>query len=136
MFKPKIENVIEEMHKVGAIVEVAHPFIYGADNLSEYLDMCMVKGVDGVEAFYCLQNTDKEEYDKQKKFIQEFCQKRGLICNHGGSDYHKEGIDKIGILKSGVQINENELASEINTISAKEFMEQMEQVIEKEENSR
>lgn len=136
IFKPKVEDVVEEMHKVGAIVEVAHPFVYEEDNVDEYLEMCANKGVDGIETFYCLPNTDRIEYDRQKQHIQDFCKKRGLICNHGGTDYHKKGVDKIGLLSAGVQISEEDLASEIVTLPANEFMVQMEQVIEKEEINR
>lgn len=136
IFKPKVEDVVEEMHKVGAIVEVAHPFAYETDNIDNYLEICVNKGVDGIETFYCLPSTDEKEYDMQKKYIQEFCQKRGLICNHGGTDYHKKGIEEIGKLRAGVQVNEEKIASEIVTLPANEFMRQMEQVIEIEGNDR
>lgn len=135
VFKPKVEDVIEEMHKVGAIVEVAHPHALDSDHVREYMQTCAEKGVDGVEAFYCL-SPDKEIYRKQKDTVQKFCKDRGLICNHGGTDYHQSDSEKVGILRCGEQISEEEIADQINCIPANEFMRRMEKYVVKSENTR
>ena len=136
IFKPRLEDVIEEMHKVGAIVEVAHPYASYNDNVDEYINKCAQKNIDGIEALYSFAMETEEEYRKNKEHIQKFCKERNLISNTGGSDYHQKSSERIGILRCGIRINEDEIADEIKTIPAHIFIEQMHQFVDKDEISR
>lgn len=124
-FKPKLEDVISEVHSLGGIIEVAHPFaIESEENIQQYMQTCFEKGVDGMEALY-VSSSDKERCSKQTEIIREFCQDHNLIYAHGGTDFHFKGTDKIGILKTGDRIEESEITDKIKVIPARQFMEKM-----------
>ncbi|MCB7303044.1 PHP domain-containing protein [Bariatricus massiliensis] len=103
--KPKAVEVIGQIHKMGGIVILAHPYLikesveYGGNVISreEFIEVLIEHGLDGIEASY---SYDKTSYDGKmtpEEIEQEVLKKyegRDLIMS-GGSDYHgdkKKGI--------------------------------------------
>ncbi len=73
-------TVLDMIKTCGGLSFLAHPFSYSQNVLSS-LDVLAASGLDGMECFY---GTFTRE---QKKFMFDFCEKKGLFKS-GGSDYH------------------------------------------------
>ena len=99
--KPDAVSVIKEIHKLGGIIILAHPYLisepvsYKGKEMSrqEFIEVLIEAGLDGIEASYTY---DKTSYggtmtkDEIKKEVIERYAGRGLIIS-GGSDYHADG---------------------------------------------
>lgn len=99
--KPDAVSVIKEIHKLGGIIILAHPYLisepvsYKGKEMSrqEFIEVLIEAGLDGIEASYTY---DKTSYggtmtkDEIKKEVIECYADRGLIIS-GGSDYHADG---------------------------------------------
>ena len=98
MFEPYFPSCLEvvaAIHECG-LAFLAHPFIYLVDDFSVFLnEIVSQSGLDGVEVYYSLHNSDNIKY------LLEFSRRNGLYVS-GGSDYH--GNKKIHI-KLGTGIN-------------------------------
>ncbi|HHT63921.1 MAG: PHP domain-containing protein [Bacillota bacterium] len=99
MFEPYFPSCLEvvaAIHECGGLAFLAHPFIYLVDDFSVFLnEIVSQSGLDGVEVYYSLHNSDNIKY------LLEFSRRNGLYVS-GGSDYH--GNKKIHI-KLGTGIN-------------------------------
>lgn len=98
--KPAALSVINEMHRIGGTVIMAHPYLvtepinfHGAEiTRKQYIEILMEAGLDGIEASYTYDKTSysgtmtKDEIEKEIKDLY----KDKLIIS-GGSDYHNDG---------------------------------------------
>ena len=87
---PKVEEIIEQIHKVGGRAFLAHIYVYKWTDDKKALidDLISNYDFDGIECYY------SEFSEEQTKYVLEVCEKRGLYKS-GGSDYH--GDSKPGI---------------------------------------
>lgn len=99
--KPDAVSVIREVHRMGGIVILAHPYLisepvsYQGREISreEFIEILIEVGLDGIESCYTY---DKTSYNGDKtaaeikKEVEEKYESRGLIIS-GGSDYHNDG---------------------------------------------
>lgn len=99
--KPSAIPVIKEIHRMGGIVILAHPYLisepvhYQGKDITrkEYIDILIEAGLDGIEASYTY---DKTSYGGNmtsteiKTEVEELYKSRELIIS-GGSDYHADG---------------------------------------------
>lgn len=96
--KPSAVHVIQEVHRAGGIVILAHPYLI-ADNISfngklmsreQYIDMLAVAGLDGIEARYTYDKTsyigEKSKSQIEVEVMQKYKNRLKIIS--GGSDYH------------------------------------------------
>jgi len=103
--KPTAKSVLQEIHRIGGIVIMAHPHLvvepvaYEGQSISrrEYIDILIDAGLDGIEARYTYDKTSygggltPEEIEQEVKSLYA---PRGLIIS-AGSDYHadsKKGV--------------------------------------------
>lgn len=98
--KPEAVSVIKEIHRLGGIVILAHPFLisepvqYKGKEISrkKFIEILIEAGLDGIEASYTYDKTSyngKQTADEIKKEIEQTYGDRLFIS--GGSDYHADG---------------------------------------------
>ncbi len=98
--KPDAVSVIKEIHRMGGIVIMAHPYLvmepvdYHGKEITreEFIEILIEAGLDGIEASYTY---DKTSYNGvlTAAEIKEKIEKdyRGRLLISGGSDYHADG---------------------------------------------
>ena len=87
---PTAKEVADLIHEVGGKVFLAHPFDYKDLNHKEYIQEIYNLGIlDGIECIHRRHTLEQIEYIKQ------FCKERDLYIS-GGSDFHREGVQKLG----------------------------------------
>lgn len=98
--KPDAVSVIKEIHRMGGIVILAHPFLisepvsYKGETISreQFIEILMKAGLDGIEASYTYDKTSyngKETPAEIKAYIGQ--KYKGRLIISGGSDYHADG---------------------------------------------
>lgn len=93
--RPNIEDVIVQAHRNNGLVFTAHPFHMDREDISEYLELCKNSGVDGIESFYI---TQIEDFEDDRRFVEEYCINNNLLYGSGGTDFHApNGTDYLGI---------------------------------------
>ncbi len=75
---PDTRDVLTAIHEAGGIAVLAHPYVYGNQELLEELTAL---GLDGVEVWHPYHS------DEQSAQLQQFAADHGLITT-GGSDFH------------------------------------------------
>ena len=99
--KPDAVSVIQEVHRMGGIVILAHPYLisepvsYQGKEISreKFIEILIEAGLDGIEASYTYDKTSyggKQTASEIKKEVEDKYRRRGLIIS-GGSDYHADG---------------------------------------------
>ncbi len=99
--KPDAISVIKEVHRMGGIVILAHPYLisepvsYQGKEITreEFIEILIEAGLDGIEASYTYDKTSyggEQTASEIKKEVEDKYRKRGLIIS-GGSDYHADG---------------------------------------------
>lgn len=98
--KPDAVSVIKEIHRMGGIVILAHPFLisepveYKGEFISreQFIEILIQAGLDGIEASYTYDKTSyngTETPEEIKTYIEQKYGERLIIS--GGSDYHADG---------------------------------------------
>jgi predicted metal-dependent phosphoesterase TrpH len=82
--RPRLTPVdaVALIHRVGGVAVLAHPFT--VDDLDSVVPDLVDAGLDGLEVFYSLYNTE------QRRDLAEIARKFGLVPT-GGSDFHGSG---------------------------------------------
>lgn len=99
--KPDAVSVIQEVHRMGGLVILAHPYLisepvsYQGKEISReaFIEVLLDAGLDGIEASYTYDKTSyggNQTAAEIKKEVEEKYRDRGLIIS-GGSDYHADG---------------------------------------------
>lgn len=98
---PTAIEVADLIHNTGGEVYLAHPFDYKDIDHEKYIqDIYDLKILDGIECIHTRHNL------KQIEFIKEFAKANKLKIS-GGSDFHRDGKQKIGYGVNGtVEITE------------------------------
>ena len=87
---PTAKEVADLIHEAGGKVFLAHPFDYKDLNHKKYIQEIYDLGIlDGIECIHRRHTLEQIEYIKQ------FCKERNLYIS-GGSDFHREGAQKLG----------------------------------------
>lgn len=87
---PTAKEVADLIHETGGKVFLAHPFDYKDIKHKEYIQEIYDLGIlDGIECIHRRHTLEQIEYIKQ------FCKERDLYIS-GGSDFHREGAQKLG----------------------------------------
>ena len=87
---PTANEIAELIHECGGKVVLAHPFDYKDIDHKQYIQDIFDLGIlDGIECIHTRHTLE------QIKYIKEFCQKHKLQIT-GGSDFHREGKQKLG----------------------------------------
>lgn len=101
IFLPKLQDIINLIHKNKGKCFLAHPFEYNIDNIALFLkNIYKDYNIDGIECFYTTFT------DKQSKYLLDFSKENNLlIC--GGSDYHGKNKENhnLGIGKGNLNID-------------------------------
>lgn len=86
---PKMQDVLDEIHKTNGLAFLAHLYEYPLDDHEEIVKK-MIKefDLDGIEC--CHSNFTKQ----QSEFLIDFCKKQNLYMS-GGSDYHGKAKPKV-----------------------------------------
>lgn len=99
--KPTAISVIKEVHRMGGIVILAHPYLISEPvsylnreiTRKEFIQILIDAGLDGIEASYTY---DKTSYsgtmsaEEIKSEVEQIYKDKNLIIS-GGSDYHADG---------------------------------------------
>lgn len=87
---PTAKEIANAIHKAGGKVFLAHPFDYKDLDSKEYIQEMYDLGIlDGVECVHTRHSIEQIEY------IKDFCKIHNLKIS-GGSDFHRDGKQKIG----------------------------------------
>ncbi len=87
---PTAKEIADLIHSCGGKVVLAHPFDYKDIDHKQYIQDIYDLGIlDGVECIHTRHTLEQIEY------IKEFCKKNNLLIT-GGSDFHREGKQKLG----------------------------------------
>lgn len=78
------EQAIKTIKQAGGIPFLAHPGEIKTNNIKEYLDRAVKKGVKGIEVIHPSNNKEMRE------LLKNYCKKNKLLIS-GGSDYHGKG---------------------------------------------
>jgi predicted metal-dependent phosphoesterase TrpH len=81
LYTPNLSTLIQEVHKAGGIVILAHPYFYKHIDGEYILNLATKYGADGIEVYH--PSATKE----QVAHMLEFAKKHSLKVS-GGSDYH------------------------------------------------
>ncbi len=91
---PKMQEVIDEIHKANGLAFLAHLYEYPLENHEETVTSMIKKfDLDGIEC--CHSNFTKE----QSKFLIDFCKENKRYMS-GGSDYHGKAKPKVKFAKA------------------------------------
>ena len=86
---PKMQEVIDEIHKANGLAFLAHLYEYPLENHEQTIeDMIKKYDLDGIEC--CHSNFTKA----QSEYLMDFCKKENLYMS-GGSDYHGKAKPKV-----------------------------------------
>ena len=105
---PTAIEVADLIHNTGGEVYLAHPFDYKDIDHEKYIqDIYDLKILDGIECIHTRHNL------KQIEFIKEFAKANKLKIS-GGSDFHRDGKQKIGYGVNGtVEITEEYMLKKV-----------------------
>ena len=105
---PTAIEVADLIHNTGGEVYLAHPFDYKDIDHEKYIqDIYDLKILDGIECIHTRHNL------KQIEFIKEFAKANKLKIS-GGSDFHRDGKQKIGYGVNGtVDITEEYMLKKV-----------------------
>ena len=99
-YSPTLKEAVDMIHKCGGKAFLAHSFVYGLDDVGEFIEYAVSCGIDGIEKYYSAHT------EEQEKFIQEYADRYNLYIS-GGTDFHgeitKPGV-KIGVGKGNMNI--------------------------------
>lgn len=94
---PTAKEVADLIHECGGKVFLAHPFDYKDIDHKKYIqEIYEMEILDGIE---CMHNRHTLE---QIQYIKQFCKERDLYIS-GGSDFHREGAQKLGYGVNGTE---------------------------------
>lgn len=80
--KPKLDEILENVHNAGGKVFFAHLYGYHMDNYEDFLDSIVNDyKLDGIECYYTTFG------QARTKYLVDFCKQYNLLMS-GGSDYH------------------------------------------------
>jgi len=79
-----VENVINEIHKAGGKVFIAHPYEYSIEDKKNFLDELTKLGMDGIEAYHISAN------EENQKILINYAKDNNLLISCG-SDFHTFG---------------------------------------------
>jgi len=81
---PKVEDLVEQIHKANGLAFLAHPYIYPFKKTEQTVKEMIIKGIiDGLECYYSY--FTKEQTEK----LLDLCKKYHLYAS-GGTDFHGE----------------------------------------------
>lgn len=90
--KPSYEDVVNLIHKAGALAFLAHPFEYRYDDTLSFIDELRKKAeLDGIECFH-----PSAESENKIEVLLEYARANNLYVS-GGSDYHGDKKPNIEI---------------------------------------
>ncbi len=111
---PTINEVIDIIHKSGGIAILAHSGAYGfnGQELSEFIQLAINNGIDGLELKY------PTHTPQQESIILDFANRYGLLTT-GGSDFHGEKIKpqvNLNTTNNNYKLTEKDIISLLETI--------------------
>ncbi len=103
-YYPKLDKIIEIIHKSGGIAFIAHIYEYTAmdDKIKELKNIANNYNIDGIECYY------SNFTEEQIQILEKFCKQNGLLMS-GGSDYHGKNKPEIelGIGRGKLKISDS-----------------------------
>lgn len=103
-YYPKLDKIIEIIHKSGGIAFIAHIYEYTAmnDKIKELENIVNNYNIDGIECYY------SNFTEEQIQTVTEFCKQNNLLMS-GGSDYHGKNKPEIelGIGRGNLKVPAN-----------------------------